>query len=128
MKQRITLPVAIALFSLPVTSFAQLHIAGGGFHISAGAVVAVRGDVTSNGTDITGDGTLMLNGTAAQNLGMNGGDIPVLEVNNSNNVSLTSAARLEDGLVLTNGHVLLGANNLIFDPSAAIVGAAATRH
>lgn len=128
MKQRITLPVATVLLALPVASFAQLHIDGGGFHISAGATVAVRGDVTSNGTDITGDGILLLNGTSAQNLGMNGGDVPVLEVNNPNNVTLTSAARIEDGLTFTAGHVLLGNNTLIFDPSAAAVGAATTKH
>ncbi len=128
MKTKQTLLAGIAVLALPAAVRAQLHIAGGGFHIAAGAVVAVRGDVTSNGTDITGDGTLMLNGTGAQNLGMNGGDIPVLEVNNSNNITLTSAARIEDQLTLTTGHVFLGASNLIFDPSAGIVGAAAAKH
>lgn len=128
MKTKQTLLAGIAVLALPAAVRAQLHIDGGGFHIAAGAVVAVRGDVTSNGTDITGDGTLMLNGTGAQNLGMNGGDIPVLEINNSNNITLTSAARIEDQLTLTTGHVFLGASNLIFDPSAGIVGAAAAKH
>lgn len=127
MKTKHTLLTGLALLSLPAVVQAQLHIAGGGFHIASGAVVAVRGDVTSNGTDITGDGTLMLNGTGAQNLGMSGGDIPVLEVNNSNNVTLTSAARVEDALTLTAGNVLLGNNNLIFDPSATAAGAVAGR-
>ena len=128
MKTKHTLLTGLALLSLPAVVQAQLHIDGGGFHIASGAVVAVRGDVTSNGTDITGDGTLMMNGTGAQNLGMNGGDIPVLEINNtSSNVTLTSAARIEDGLTLTAGNVLLGNNNLIFDPSAGATGGAAGR-
>lgn len=127
MKTKQTFLAGIAVLALPAAVHAQLHIDGGGFHIASGAVVAVRGDVTSNGTDITGDGTLMLNGTGVQNLGMNGGDIPILDINNSNNVTLTSVARIEDGLTFTAGNVLLGNNNLIFDPSAAAAGAAAGR-
>ena len=127
MKTKHTLLTGFALLSIPAAVQAQLHINGGDFHIAAGAVVAVRGDVTSNGTDITGDGTLLLNGTTAQNLGMNGGDIPVLDINNTANVTLISAARIEDGLTLTAGNVLLGNHNLIFDPSAAATGAAAGR-
>lgn len=127
MKTKQTLLAGIAVLALPAAVHAQLHIDGGGFHIAAGAVVAVRGDVTSNGTSITGDGTLLLNGTSAQNLGMGGGNIPVLEVNNANNVVLTSAARIEDQLTLTAGNVLLGNNNLTFDPSAFAMGAATGR-
>lgn len=110
---------------LSVRSFAQLTVQSGAtFFIQSGATVTVQGDVTSN-ADIQGTGLLLLKGSAAQNVNMNGFTInPNIEIDNVNNITLTGAAR-ENGLItFTNGKLVLGNNNFILTSAGSFAGAA----
>jgi hypothetical protein len=113
------------LFSLALifcdASFAQLNINSATFFIQPGATVAVQGNVTSN-VDIQGTGTLLLNGTVSQILNMNGFAVPILEVNNGLNVKLIGSIKINNGLVFTNGKIILDTNNLTLSNIASASG------
>ena len=88
-------------------SYSQLTIQSGAtFFIQSGATVTAQGDVTSN-ADIQGAGTLLMKGTALQNLNMNGFTIPNLQIDNTNNVLLGGPATIGTSLVFTNGKIQL---------------------
>ena len=115
----------LLLSLLSVSSFAQLTVQSGAtFFIQSGATVTVQGDVTSN-ADIQGTGLLLLKGTAAQNVNMNGFTINTnIEIDNTNNVLLTGAAR-ENGLItFTNGKLVLGNFNFTLSSAGSFAGAA----
>jgi len=105
-------------------SYAQLTIQSGAtFFIQAGATVTVQGDVVSN-ADIQGTGLLLLKGTSAQNINMNGFTVNTsVEIDNTNHITLTGAARTAGLLTFTNGKIILGTNNLIMAPTATFAGA-----
>lgn len=113
-------------------SNAQLYINNGTLYIDNGAVVSVAGNVESNANiqvnGPTGTGKLLLNGTGAQNVNMNGFAIPNLEINNAANVTLTGAAKVSNNLNLVNGKVLLGSNNLSLANTATVTGQGDTRY
>lgn len=118
------------VIAFAISSFstqAQLTVNGSQFFIQSGAVVTVQGDITST-TDILGPGKILLQGTANQNINMNGFTIPVLEVDNTANVTLTGNAIIGSSLVLTNGNILLGSNNFTISSSATITGATNLKH
>jgi hypothetical protein len=104
---------------------AQLYIDNAQFFISSGATVTVQGDVTSN-ADIQGTGKLLLKGSANQNVSMAGKTIPLLEVDNVSNATLTTSARV-DSLLFTNGEILLGTNNLTLGTGKAVGNPSSTR-
>lgn len=110
---------------LSVSSFAQLTVQSGAtLFIQSGATVTVQGDVTSN-ADIQGTGLLLLKGSAAQNVNMNGFTInPNIEIDNTNNIVLSGAAR-ENGLItFTNGKLVLGNFNFTLTSAGSFAGAA----
>ncbi len=72
--------IASAFSALPAK--AQLTVSGAQLFIQSGAVITVQGDVTGT-TDILGPGKILLQGSANQNVNMNGFTIPVLEINNA---------------------------------------------
>src|ERR1700730_10237803 len=99
------------LLLLGYTASSQLTIQSGAtFFIQSGAVVTAQGDVTSN-ADIQGPGTLLMKGTALQNLNMNGFAIPNLQIDNTNNVLLGGHALIGNSLVFTNGKIQLSTFN-----------------
>jgi hypothetical protein len=100
---------------------AQLFIDQATFTIQSGATVTVQGDVTSN-VDIQGAGKVILKGTANQNVNMNGFSIPILEIDNAANVTLTGNAKVGTSLQFTNGKILLSANNLTLAAAATTTG------
>lgn len=104
---------------------AQLYIDNAQFFIQAGATVTVQGDVTSN-ADIQGTGKLLLKGSGNQNVSMSGKTIPMLEIDNVANATLTTSARV-DSLLFTNGDILLGANNLTLGTGKQVGNASSTR-
>ena len=74
--------------------------------------------------DIQGTGLLLLKGTAAQNVNMNGFTVNTsVEIDNTNHITLTGAARTAGLLTFTNGKIILGTNNLIMAPTATFAGA-----
>lgn len=101
---------------------AQLVINGATLFIESGAVVSVQGNLSST-TDIQGTGKIVMNGTAGQELNMNGNTIPNLEINNTSNVSLTGSTRVSGLLEFTNGRLLAGAHNFTLGPTATFAGA-----
>lgn len=106
---------------------AQLFIDQATFTIQSGATVTVQGDVTSN-VDIQGTGKVILKGSANQNVSMNGFTVPNLEVDNTSNVTLTTAAKVSGTLTFTNGDILLGNNNLTLTSAATVAGAGSTKY
>ncbi len=92
-----------ATFAALSTS-AQLTVNSSQFTIQAGAVVTVQGDITGT-ADIVGPGKILLQGTSNQNINMNGFTIPVLEVDNAANVTLTGSTRIGTSIAFTNGKV-----------------------
>jgi hypothetical protein len=118
---------SLLVFAFAVGSHAkaQLTIDNAQFFIQPGATVTVLGDVTSN-TDILGTGLLQMKGTALQNINMNGFIVPNLEIDNTNNVVLTGAAKVSGVLTLTNGKLQLGANNFTLTNTASFAGTPGT--
>ncbi|MEP7109644.1 MAG: hypothetical protein ABI760_16740 [Ferruginibacter sp.] len=110
--------IAIAVCNV---ASAQLFIDNAQFFIQPGATVTVQGDVTSN-VDIQGTGLLQMKGTALQSLNMNGFTIPNLEIDNTNHVALTGAARVSGILTFTNGKLQLGANNFTLASTGSFAG------
>lgn len=121
----------LTLFAVSVfianTASAQLFIDNAQFFIQTGATVTVQGDVTSN-VDILGPGKLILKGTSNQNLSMGGSNIPNLEVDNTNNATLTSAAKISGDLLFTNGKLILSNSNLALGSSATITNATTSKY
>jgi hypothetical protein len=103
----------------PVCS--QLIINGGGFTIDSGAIVNVKGDFTGS-RNIAGSGKVIMNGTVGQYLGLNGSSVPVLEINNSQNVTMTSATKVQSAVVFVNGRIIAGSNNFTLSSAATATG------
>lgn len=112
---------------LGFASNAQLTISSGAtFFIEGGATVTVQGDVTSN-ADITGTGSLLLKGSAAQNISMNGNIVPNLEMDNAANAVLTSNIKISNALLFTNGKIQLGNNTATLSQAATTLGMGANK-
>jgi hypothetical protein len=101
--------------------------AGSTVVLESGAKLVVQGNLSS-ASPISGTGTVVMKGTAAQTLAMNGNTIPNLEIDNPANVSLDgSGARIGSSLLFTNGKLLTAAQDLILAPAATISGQSASR-
>src|SRR6266481_1423711 len=108
-----------------LTTQAQLNVQSGAvFFIQSGATVTVQGDLTGN-TDIQGPGTVLMKGTAAQNVNMNGFSIPNLQIDNTNNITLTGATRVSSVLTFVNGKISLGSNTFSLASGVTTTGAGA---
>jgi len=100
---------------------AQLYINGGQLYLDSGAFITLKSDLISN-TNINGTGKIILNGTASQSLNMNNNTIPSLEINNNQNVELTSGAKIQNTLSFVNGKIIAGSNNLTLSVNANATG------
>ena len=121
--KRILIPFVFTfsiLFSF-IKADAQLYINGGQLYIDSGAFINLKGDLVSN-TNINGIGKIILNGTATQNVSMNNFSIPSLEINNTQNISLTSSAKIQQSLSFVNGRVIAGNNDLTLSNNATSSG------
>lgn len=119
MKRRSLLAVCL---TLATAIQAQLNIqSGASFFIDLGATVSVMGNVTSQ-SNITGAGTLQMKGTAAQSIDMGGNTIPNLQIDNANNVSLSSDATIGSNLDFVNGKLLLDAASITLADAAGVSG------
>ena len=101
---------------------AQLTVSGAQLFIQSGAVITVQGDVTGN-TDILGPGKILLQGSANQNVNMNGFTIPVLEINNAAGATLTGNTRIGTTLTFTAGKIKTANFNLTLSNTLAFTGA-----
>ncbi len=102
---------------------AQLNVYGGGLTIQSGATVILQGNLSST-ANIGGSGKISMNGAVAQNVSMNDFTIPNLEINNTQNISLTSNVRIQTLLNFVNGKILAGNYNLTLSNTATSSGMA----
>ena len=85
----------------------------------------IEGNITNNGTLNSNNRLIVLNGTSDQSLtGMFIGDskFHYLEVNNPGSILLQNDIYIEDELRLTQGHTVVGTNQLIFGDTAKCLG------
>lgn len=76
---------------------------------------------------VTGNGELVLNGDSLQELNIGQGYLNRLTIDNPNGVSLMQSLYINDTLILGQGHLYLGDQDLIIGPEAVIVGANASQ-
>ena len=118
------------LFALVLANavMSQLTIQSGAtFVIQSGATVTVQGDVITN-ADITGPGTLLFKGGSLQNLSGNGFTIQNIQLDNTNNLSLTTPVIIGTNFTFVNGKFLLNTSNLTLASAATITSADNTKY
>ena len=101
---------------------AQLTVSGAQLFIQSGAVITVQGDVTGN-ADILGPGKILLQGSANQNVNMNGFTIPALEINNAAGATLTGNTRIGTTLTFIAGKIKTANFNLTLSNTLTFTGA-----
>ena len=122
MKKNLLLPLLVINLLIGFNSAnAQLYINGGQLYLDSGAFLTLKGDLISN-TNINGTGKIILNGSASQNVSMNNYSIPNLEINNTQNIALTSNAKIQNALSFVNGRVIAGNNDLTLSENATSSG------
>ncbi|MEP7252008.1 MAG: hypothetical protein ABI683_06495 [Ginsengibacter sp.] len=122
MIRKITFLLLIAGVLTASNLHAQLTVSGAQLFIQSGAVITVQGDVTGN-TDILGPGKILLQGSANQNVNMNGFTIPVLEINNASGATLTGNTRIGTTLTFTAGKIITANFNLTLSNTLTFTGA-----
>lgn len=120
--KKILLPAI--LFST-LSARAQLYIDNATFLIDDGAIVTVQGDVFTNvNIQANGSGKIRMGGTTAQNINLNGFDVPNLQIDNASaNIVMTGAGRITKLLEFTNGKIQLGNFDLTLASTASFLGA-----
>ncbi|MEO8569055.1 MAG: hypothetical protein ABI419_07960, partial [Ginsengibacter sp.] len=126
MIRKLTYFFTIAGIFSAISLDAQLTVNGAQLFIQSGAVIAVQGDVTGT-TDILGPGKILLQGSANQNVNMNGFTIPVLEINNTAGATLTGNTRIGTSLTFTNGKIKTANFNLTLANVATFSGAGTSK-
>jgi hypothetical protein len=82
---------------------------GASITMQPNATLAIYGDFVNNGSFVAPNGFVFFKGTANQNIGgMTVGNVVV----NASGITLTGAMTVSQVLVLTNGNITLGLNNL----------------
>src|ERR1700730_8133388 len=114
-------PFSILLLSAYFSQSQLTNQSGATLYIQSGATGTAQGDGVSN-ADIQGPGTLLMKGTALQNLNMNGFTIPNLQIDNTNNVLLGGPATIGTSLIFINGKIQLNTFNFSIAPTATITG------
>ncbi len=110
-----------------LASNAQLTIQSGAqLFIQPGATVTVQGDLTSQ-SDILGTGLILMKGAALQTLSMNGFNIPNLQIDNTNNVTLGSNVLIGSSFLFTSGKLLLSNFDLRLTNTTTLTGHDNTR-
>ncbi|GAB3841308.1 alpha-amylase family glycosyl hydrolase [Hymenobacter jeollabukensis] len=107
--------------SLTVESGATLTLA-------AGSTLRLAGNLSNNGT-LVSNGTVALAGASTQTLGGSGAlSFANLTIDNAADVQLLAPVSVTGTLALSNGHLLLGDQNLTLASTATISGADASRY
>lgn len=94
------------------------------------SIVVSEGDWVNNSSfGLGGNGRVVMSGSNPQVIGGSQPSLfPVLEINNTSGVSITSDVTVQDNLTFTSGTLALGSNNLLLKSSASIIGAAAGKY
>lgn len=108
---------------LVTTSFGQLNMQPNSkINLGEGGFLVVTGNVFGT-VNITGKGVLLMKGTTMQQLNMNGAGIAHLAIDNSANVNLVTAMRIDEKMNFINGKVVCGYNSLYLSDAAVVSGA-----
>src|SRR5215203_3831628 len=120
--------LVVPCLALSLLARSQMVIQSGAtLFIESGAKVTLQGDLTSS-ANIQGPGTILMKGSALQNITMNGFTVPTLEIDNTANVTLLgSATKIGTNLLFTNGKLLTSSQDLIVASGATITGNNASR-
>jgi hypothetical protein len=88
---------------------------GASVTIASGGLLNLFGDFVNNGTFTATDGMVSFRGTANQNIAaMNAGTILL----NGSGITLTGDMNVGNALILTNGNITLGSNNMTLNNTA----------
>ena len=111
-----------AVFLITIQANAQLTVVGtNGLTIQSGAELILQGNFSST-VNVAGSGKITLKGTVGQNLSMNDLAISNLEINNTQNINLTSNGRIQTSLNFVNGKIIAGNFNLTLSNVATSSG------
>lgn len=112
----------LGLLVLPLMGHPQLIIEkGAGLYLSTSSVVVVQGDFFSQ-SDIEGEGMVILKGTALQTIDFSSHRLSGLLVENPSNVRLSSAIRIDKELLLREGRLQIGVNDLHLSEECIVQG------
>ncbi len=110
------------IFLIATQANAQLSVFGtNGLTIQSGAELILQGNFSST-VNVAGSGKITLKGTVVQNVSMNDLAIPNLEINNAQNINLTSNGRIQTSLNFVNGKIIAGNFNLTLSNVATSSG------
>lgn len=115
---RVQLFVLTALFFNQTIAKAQLYINSSQFFINSTSTLFVKQQDVIGNYSVAGNGTLHVNGTALQNIDMNGNAIPNLKVENAINANVTSTC--QTGNLILQPSALLTVNNQLLKVSGSI--------
>jgi sortase (surface protein transpeptidase) len=93
---------------------------GGSLTLGSSSQVSIFGSITNSGTFNTTNGKVVFSGSSQQTLPS--GIFNKLELNNAAGIVLNGGTILSDSLILTNGKLVLGANDLTIGSNAIIHG------
>ncbi len=102
-------------------AYGQLQVNGGSLIIQSGASVNLQGHLSCT-KNVGGPGKIILKGTVSQNVNMNGFTIQNLEINNAQNIILTSNLRIQNSLNFVLGKIIAGNFNLTLSDIATSGG------
>ncbi len=104
-----------------------MNINNASIFLAPNAVIGLHGNGLSGNADILGKGKIILNGVDSQVVSMNNFSLPQMEINNPQNVSLTSTLKLSSTLIFSLGKLKIGENNLILSDTSNILSADSSR-
>jgi len=110
-----------------ISCAAQMNINNASIFLAPNAVIGLHGNGLSGNADILGKGKIILNGVDSQVVSMNNFSLPQMEINNPQNVSLTSTLKLSSTLIFSLGKLKIGENNLILSDTSNILSADSSR-
>jgi len=101
---------------------------GANLQIGNGATLTVSGNVLNSGGQVSGAGTLVLAGTAQQNI--SGADLTVtrLQVNNNANVNLATPLTISNALTFTTGKIVMNGFDVNLGSGVTVTGAGANSY
>jgi pectin methylesterase-like acyl-CoA thioesterase len=98
-----------------------------GATLSSGSPLGLNGNITVTGTKtFSTSASYIFNGTAPQVTGtLLPATVNALIINNASDVTLSGSVNVTNALTLTNGHLILGSNNIT---TASVVGASSAKY
>lgn len=118
--------ILLACIACPQGAFSQFSNHGATIRIFSAEPLSVKGPFTSTNS-ILGDGSIILSGESDQTIDMQGNSLPILQINNVQQVMLTGDLRIDKRLVMEQGYIACADHTLTMEDSATIEGYAENR-